>query len=238
MAKPLGCGTLQIISMAPIVRSVARDTVSLDVKPLMDAFENFVLERLGDGFFGKNFRELPQVRALLTMAATDKLGDPDELRYPQKVTEFAAFKKDSLILLPFASSQPAPSFPRDPSLKKKTAANAASTIKPFIETAITNEDRFPGIIISEDEPPKVVNIRITGQNRKGRWQATVENGSAVETGLVEDEIPDDITIRIEGTYTAQVISEVPRQWKFRIIQSKGFSLCTHDPLDDLSPITP
>lgn len=216
MAKPLGCGTLRLTSIVPDVRSVARQSESIDLKHLMDIFEQFVLERLGKDLSGKNFRELPQVQALTWMTSTDKLGHPDELRYPDEVKEFATFKKEGLVLLPFVPSPPSPAFPKAPQ-PKKSESKPDLPLDPPAEEAPTSVEAPPEEVVVEEEPPKIVAITITGQNRKDRWQAAVENGSRIQIGLIEGEIPEGITLAIGKNFSAMVLSEVPSQWRFQIV---------------------
>jgi|GEM_PF-2067770 len=214
MAKPLGCGTLQLTSLDPKVHSISRQSESIDLRRLMEVFEKFVLEHVGEDFSEKNFRELPQVQALMSMAATDKLGNPADLAYPEHVKEFAEFKKANLVLLPFISSSPSPSFPKDPNLKKSKPDPPRD---PTMATAPASVEMPPENVVVEEEPPKIVVVTITGQNKKGRWQAAVEDRPKVESGLIEGEIPEGITLVIGNTYSAIVLSEVPSQWKFQIV---------------------
>lgn len=89
-----------------------------------------------------------------------------------------------------------------------TPAATPPKMLPPEPTPLVEEPRVP-------EPLPRTSIEITGKSKKGKWQAAVVEGAAIQRGVVEGQLPADICPGAK--FIAEVLNDVPHQWVFRII---------------------
>lgn len=205
MAKPLGCGTIKLVSISPDFHPVAPNSSSCpSEKNLLDSFESWITQKLGDT--PQPFRTLPQIRDLLAMANSKKTARDIDLEYP-RLPDFANFKKgdNNQFLYGFDLIEKQNNAPRPPKTEPQQPILPDSPPAP-----------------SDTPPPPVAlpiaSIEITEckeKNGKIKWWAKVCGGGLVQKGWLIDPLPADLAIG--KTYQAELAKQTPSQMEFRTL---------------------